>query len=688
MKKVPPCLLSILLLFTLTSVAQENADSAKILSEVVVKAFEQNRSLKDVPAAINYIGPSQLKRFNNTNILPALNATPGVKMEERSPGSYRMNIRGSSLRAPFGVRNVKVYFNDIPYTDPGGNSYLNQLGYYNFNSIEVIKGPGSSLYGSGTGGVILIRSEAESWEQGLGIDYTTGSYGLHNVNVQLKAGKEKFHHTVNYQHQVSQGYRDHTELKRDVLAWNSVTRIKTGELRTHVLFGDLFYETPGALTLAEYNANRKAARPAVGQFPSAEAAKAAIFQKTILGGVVLDQRISSKWHNTTAVYAAHTQLKNPTFRNYGRTSEPHGGGRTVFTLSTNAGKVKMTWHNGAEFQTTRIKFWAYSNLAGNPNIINTDNRIYNKQYFIFSQLSLDISNDWILTMGVSLNKLKVRIDSLFPGPKTTYRRIYSNELAPKVALLKKINNNVSAYASLSRGFSPPTTAEVLPSSNVINTELEAESGYNYEVGAKGALMNGRFFFDINAFYFKLNNTIVQRRDASGGDIFVNAGSTDQKGIETYLSYQLLSGSGGGFLRSAKCFVSHTWHRFRYKDFKQVNNDFSGKALPSVPPQQAVLGIDLVTVKNTYANITFSYTDDIPLNDANTDKADAYQVLDVRVGHVFLLKKKHNVEIYAGVNNVLSQEYSLGNDINAFGARYYNAAAVINYFGGVRFYFRN
>src|ERR1044071_9056432 len=105
-----------------------------------------------VAAPVAVISTAQLSRFTNTTILPALNSNPGIRMEERSPGSYRLNIRGSSLRSPFGVRNVKTYYDDIPYTDPGGNTYLNQLGFYNIQSIEVIKGPGSSLYGAGTGG--------------------------------------------------------------------------------------------------------------------------------------------------------------------------------------------------------------------------------------------------------------------------------------------------------------------------------------------------------------------------------------------------------------------------------------------------------------------------------------------------------------------------------------------------------
>jgi iron complex outermembrane receptor protein len=160
---------------------REMSDSARLLKPVVVKAYEQNRQLKEISAAINYVDKSQLERYNNTSLLPALNATPGVRMEERSPGSYRLNIRGSSLRSPFGVRNVKVYWNGIPFTDPGGGTYLNQLSYYNIHSVEVIKGPAGSLYGAGTGGALLINSQGEEWNAGATLNYGMGSFNLVNV---------------------------------------------------------------------------------------------------------------------------------------------------------------------------------------------------------------------------------------------------------------------------------------------------------------------------------------------------------------------------------------------------------------------------------------------------------------------------------------------------------------------------
>src|SRR5215203_2978112 len=173
-------LITILLLLQIIflKAQQTGQDSSQTLEEVTVKAYEQNRKLMQVPASIAVINKAQLLHFNNTNILPALNTNPGIRMEERSPGSYRLNIRGSSLRSPFGVRNVKTYYNDIPYTDPGGNTYLNQLGYYNFSSIEIIKGPGSSLYGAGTGGVLLVESLNANEKNNLFSEYTAGSYGL------------------------------------------------------------------------------------------------------------------------------------------------------------------------------------------------------------------------------------------------------------------------------------------------------------------------------------------------------------------------------------------------------------------------------------------------------------------------------------------------------------------------------
>src|SRR5690606_22394322 len=69
------------------------------LTEVIVSSFETERPLLEQAAAIQRIPESDLYRFNETSIVNAFNTKPGIRVEERAPASYRISIRGSSLRA-------------------------------------------------------------------------------------------------------------------------------------------------------------------------------------------------------------------------------------------------------------------------------------------------------------------------------------------------------------------------------------------------------------------------------------------------------------------------------------------------------------------------------------------------------------------------------------------------------------
>jgi iron complex outermembrane receptor protein len=71
-----------------------------------------------------------------------------------------------------------------------------------------------------------------------------------------------------------------------------------------------------------------------------------------------------------------------------------------------------------------------------------------------------------------------------------------------------------------------------------------------------------------------------------------------------------------------------------------------------------------------------------LDDANTASVPAYHVLGSRVGWKTAVQQKLKLNFYFGGDNLLNETYSLGNDINAAGARYYNTAAKRNYYAGV------
>jgi iron complex outermembrane recepter protein len=680
MKKTLPATLLCFCIPLLCLAQTEPTDSSKSLSEVIVKAYEQNRRLIDVAAPVSLTGQAQLNRFNNMSILPALNITPGVSMEERSPGSYRLNIRGSSLRSPFGVRDVKIYLNEIPLTDPSGNTYLNQLGFYNFNSIEIIKGPASSLYGAGIGGAMLIHTLPVNWYKGVSLSYSTGSFNTQNFNANVKTGDADHENSFNYSHQTSDGYRQQAKMRRDIATWESLLKVSDKQsLHAYMSYSDLFYQTPGALTLAQYTANPKQARPSGAQ-PGAVQNKAAIYQKIFIAGFSNEFKFNENWQNTTSLYGSYTDFTNPGIRVYEIRKEPHFGGRTVFEYKKQIGATRLQLNFGAEAQKGFFNTRDYGNKLGIADSLQSDDNINMWQYMIFAQMDLKLPKGWTITGGVSLNKSSLQFIHLSSRPSTAQRRTFENKLPPHLAVLKKISKDISAYGSIARGFSPPVVSEILRSDGLFGTNLQPQDGMDYEAGIKGSVRN-KLYFDVNVFFFDLKNTIVQRIDSSGVYYYVNAGSTKQNGIETYASYQLAD-NPHHFIHSAKIWISYAWHDFHYKSFKQVSSDFSKNKLPGVAPQVVVAGLDILSKTGCYMSITYNYTDRIALNDANANYASSYNLLSTRLGYRKDFHGKIKAEIFAGADNLFDTNYSLGNDINAAAGRYYNAAAGRNYYIGL------
>lgn len=655
-----------LLILTLTTtLAQEQLDS------VTVQAFTISARLRDLPAGLGTIRQSDWLRFSPASPLPALNTIPGVRMEERSPGSYRLALRGSSLRSPFGVRNVRVYLGNTPFTDPGGNTYLNSLPLSFLDDIDILKGPAGSHYGAGTGGVLLARTDSNQQDL-LTLQYLAGSYGLNQADLALRfSGNELL-----FQHQQSDGYRDHTRMRRDALSWKSALR-QTGNsmLSARVLYSDLYYETPGGLNLSQFAANPKQARPAAGIFPSASGAAASIRQRLFFMSMEQQWQPVERLSVLLSMYGAYTQLENPSIRNYEKRTEPHAGARAVVGYDISAGSSRLHLQAGGEYQEGRFRVDVYGNKGGQPDTTQTRDAVKPQNAFVFG------SADWYLPAGfqlgaaVSWNRNRVGIVRESVYPQFAFHSNYSGEWAPRFSLLKQLGP-VSGYVVLAKGFSPPTTAELLPSTSIINQSLQAEWGWNHELGFRGTLWRGKGWFDLNLFYFKLQDAIVQRRDDSGADYFENAGHTRQKGLELSLRYPV---KASGAWRIQPWFT-YSLYSFRYKTFVQVEDDFSGHRIPGVARQQVNAGVDLSTSGGQTLAVTYQYSDPIWLNDANTEKASPFQLLGLRLG----TKLGRQWQVFAGADNLLNMTYSLGNDINAAAGRYYNVAAGRNFYGGLRF----
>ncbi|MDE1190683.1 MAG: TonB-dependent receptor plug domain-containing protein [Arachidicoccus sp.] len=663
--------------FCLSSLcAQTNklfTDSVHILDTVKVTAFDLQVHREDAPAAVSVINKQQLQLLDNTTLVPIFNTIPGVRMEERSPGSYRLSLRGSLLRSPYGVRNVKMYWNDIPFTDAGGNTYLQLVDASQLQSAEIIKGPASSLYGANTGGAVILHSgrvsTAHTNDFNLGMG--TGSYNLFDEHAAWTYTDKNFQSNLQQSHLQNNGCRQQSALRKNIIKWDGSTNISTHEKLNYIFFySDIFYQTPGGLTLHQLETDTSA-------YPLAVTQHAAVYNKTFFSGISLESALGKDLDNTTSLMFNHTSFKNPFTNNYEIRHEWNYGGRTNFDYHIKRSSIRFDVSAGVEWLQNHSYITDNGNKGGQIDTLQFKDELYATQYFGFVQTTLQINDTWILQAGLSENQQKVR----YRRPSDMLQQSFVNGNtkkmpAPCVSVLYKITKNIHVYALAAKGFSPPALAELHPSNGTFNDSLQPEFGWNFETGFKGNAIGNRLQFDASIYNFSLHDAIVSRGATNDAAYYVNAGSTQQRGFELWLSGIIIHNERS-FLSDLQLSNSFSYQPFKFKNYTEGSSVYSGNRLTGVPKFINATTVSANTRKGFFLNILLNNTSSLPLDDANDAFAKPYHLLQSKIGFHFMANKI-TYEIFMMLDNCLNETYSLGNDLNAYGGRFYNPAPKRNY----------
>lgn len=655
--------------------------NAATMEEAVVQAFEQNALNKNAAVSVGAIQQYQINRLGAETLLPSVNNIPGVKMDERSPGSYRLGIRGNLLRSTFGIRNVKIYWNGMPFTDASGNTNLNAVAPSVISSLEIIKGPSGSMYGAGTGGVVLLKSGVPSLADSnlATVSAAAGSYGSFSANAGLTLSKKNTT-TFSFSHQQAGGYRNHSAMKRDVFLYTGNYSLAANrKLNSIVYLSKLFYETPGGLTAAEQSANPRQARPAAGAFQGAETQKASINLKTIYAALMHEWAINRYFKNLTGLFGSYTDFVNPTIRNYEDKYDRGVGARTVFLYN----RKSFSGVFGAELQQGFFNASVFGNNAGSKSNLQFRDKIHSYRTNIFVQSGYRFKANWQLLAGLSYHYFSLGFERVTSSPKQKDETNFSPQWVPRVSVMK-IWKPLTLYASLSKGYSPPGIDEVHAGDDRFNKSLQAEKSLNYETGFKASLFQNKLWIHSSVYFFRLKNTIVGRRDSSGGDFYINAGSTKQTGFETTIGFQPLLNAFSKF-KSILITVNHNHIKARFTDYQQGITRYDGNKITGTVPNVFTANADFVFSNNIYLNCTYSFTDKMPLNDANTEFAPAYHLWITKIGYSCKINYAH-ADFFIAMNKSMNNPYSLGNDLNAAGKRFFNPSAPFMLNAGVKLNF--
>ncbi|MBN2484480.1 MAG: TonB-dependent receptor [Bacteroidales bacterium] len=159
------------------------------LEQVVVTATRTEHFIKDVPVRTEVITAKAIENKNACNLYQALEGTPGVRVENQCQYCNFTMIRMQGL----GAEHTQVLINGQPmYSGLAGVYGLQQLSTVDIDQIEVVKGAGSALYGSGAvAGAINIVTKEPGYEPATNVDVQFGSFNTNKFDINSSMRNEK-----------------------------------------------------------------------------------------------------------------------------------------------------------------------------------------------------------------------------------------------------------------------------------------------------------------------------------------------------------------------------------------------------------------------------------------------------------------------------------------------------------------
>lgn len=655
----------------------QKRDSATLISEVRIDAYKKPTAFINSTKSVSVISENLLNQNTPERMLESINQIAGARMEERSPGSYRISLRGSTLRSPFGVRNVKVYLDDFILSDASGNTYFNVISPELIDRMEIYKGPESGDYGAVTGGTVLLKTKSS---ENLSANLSVGSYGTFNQSVDFskQIGKHFFEVFQNYYQ--TDSYRDQSKVQRkQIFVKDNFQYSEKGLLKAMLMYSDLDYQTPGGLTLEQMNFNRKQARPNTATVPGAQEQNAGIRNKMFLAGISNEYQFTPNFSHFILVQGSYVDFENPFITNFENRFEKNFALRTHFNYEKNWDKVSLAYRLSFEGGMNDILIKNYDNnkgFEGNPQ--NFD-QLKNSSGFYFLSQKLNFNEKLFTDVSISLNSNSYDWERLFPRAENGNIH-FKNQWLPNFGLTYLLGKGFSARGKIGKGNSAPTNEEIRSSTQEFNQNLSPEYGWNKEIGIRKQFGNF-LFLEGSYFDFRMKDGIVRRQNDAGQEFFVNSGETVQKGFEVLLESKNFN-LKNDFFSNFKFRFSGSFYDFKFRNYQQNENNFSGNDLTGVPRTTINSLLNFTFVKKLNVDYSHFYTSKMPLNDANTVWSEPNLIGNIQFRYPIDFEKTR-VNLYLQIQNLYNEDYVLGFDINAFGNRYYNPAAKRNFVLGMK-----
>ncbi|MBV0190893.1 TonB-dependent receptor [Klebsiella pneumoniae] len=661
---------------------------------MVVTAAPTMVSELDTPAAVSVVNGDEMRQAApRVNLSESLGAVPGLQVQNRQnyAQDLQLSIRGFGSRSTYGVRGLRIYVDGIPATMPDGQGQTSNIDIGSVDTIEVLRGPFSALYGNSSGGVINVTSQTGTQPPTVEASSYYGSFGTWHYGMKATGAVGDGSHAGDVDYTVStnrfttHGYRDHSGARKNLANARLGVRINDVSKLTLLLNSvDIKANDAGGLTADEWRDNPR-------QSPRGDQYNTRKNTRQTQAGLRYERQLSAQDDLSVMMYAGERETTQ--FQSIPRAPQlkpSHAGGvidltrhyQGIDTRLTHRGEllVPVTLTAGLDYENMSERRKGYENFVmvnGAPQYgeqgalrRNERNLMWNVDPYLQTQ--------WQLTDKLSLDA-GVRYSSVWfdsndyyitPGNGDDSGDASYHKWLPAGSLKYALTDAWNVYLSAGRGFETPTINELSYRSDNqsgLNFGLKPSTNDTVEIGSKTRIGNG--LFTAALFQTNTDNEIVVDSSSGGRTSYKNAGKTRRQGMELGLDQQ--------FGESWRLKAAWTWLDATYRTNVCDDASCNGNRIPGIARNMGYASFGYQPEQGWYAGSDIRYMSDIMANDENTAKAPSWTVVGLTTGYKWSYGRM-DMDLFGRIDNLFDREYVGSVIVNESNGRYYEPAPGRNY----------
>ncbi|HIE8898234.1 TPA: TonB-dependent receptor PqqU [Klebsiella quasipneumoniae subsp. similipneumoniae] len=661
---------------------------------MVVTAAPTTVSELDTPAAVSVVNGDEMRQAApRVNLSESLGAVPGLQVQNRQnyAQDLQLSIRGFGSRSTYGVRGLRIYVDGIPATMPDGQGQTSNIDIGSVDTIEVLRGPFSALYGNSSGGVINVTSQTGTQPPTVEASSYYGSFGTWHYGMKATGAVGDGSHAGDVDYTVStnrfttHGYRDHSGARKNLANARLGVRINDVSKLTLLLNSvDIKANDAGGLTADEWRDNPR-------QSPRGDQYNTRKDTRQTQAGLRYERQLSDQDDLSVMMYAGERETTQ--YQSIPRAPQlkpSHAGGvidltrhyQGIDTRLTHRGEllVPVTLTAGLDYENMSERRKGYENFVmvnGAPQYgeqgalrRNERNLMWNVDPYLQTQ--------WQLTDKLSLDA-GVRYSSVWfdsndyyitPGNGDDSGDASYHKWLPAGSLKYALTDAWNVYLSAGRGFETPTINELSYRSDNqsgLNFGLKPSTNDTVEIGSKTRIGNG--LLTAALFQTDTDNEIVVDSSSGGRTSYKNAGNTRRQGMELGLDQQ--------FGESWRLKAAWTWLDATYRTNVCGDASCNGNRIPGIARNMGYASFGYQPEQGWYAGSDIRYMSDIMANDENTAKAPSWTVVGLTTGYKWSYGRM-DMDLFGRVDNLFDREYVGSVIVNESNGRYYEPAPGRNY----------